>query len=551
MIARPGAGKKPAARLVLPRRHRTTAVRTPSGTAIGLLIMKSPSDGRGALYEQLARRFKQAILAGRLPAGQQLPSTRDLAHTLGLSRNTVVTAYELLRAEQLITSHERSVTRVAPLTGEPRTGSRPLTPPQSRYAARLRALSTALPTRSGSALSHDLRDGTPINPDLTRAWARKLAIAARVAPRTPADPQGFFPLRTALVEHLARRRGVSCSEDDILIVGDVQQAITVIARAVLNEGDCVAIEEPHPLYVMQTLRAHGARILGASYDGRGLITTDLARHKTRLICTSPAARHPSGSAARIARRSELLDVATEQQIWILEGSHDLEFQYCTRSNPLLRAMDFSGRVIYVGAFSNTLLPSLQLGFIVCPPEIRDDLCRVKQLDGPGSPLTEQVALSSFMHGGQFDRHVRHTIVELERRRRTFIDALRRWGRNRLELQETPSGTHLIAWVPGLTHAQLSRLIERGAARGLGLCSIHVHYCSAPRRPGLHLCYAGLPPEALERAAELLAVCLEELEATDRPPVEARSAQAPARGPHTGDSSPHGGAAMPRTDLSTE
>ncbi len=538
MVARPGAGKKPGAHPALQHRSHEKEARAPSGEAIGLLVLKTQLDSRGALYEQLAHRLRQIILEGRLPGGQQLPSTRDLARILGLSRNTVVTAYELLRAEQLITSHERSVTRVAPLTGEARACPRPFMPPPSRYAARLRALSIACPTRPGSGRGHDLRDGAPIDPALTRAWARRLAIAARAAPHTTADPLGFLPLRTALVEHLARRRGVSCTEDEILIVGNVRQAITVIVRTVLNEGDCVAIEEPQPLYLMQALRAHGARILGASCDSHGMITTDLACHGPRLICTSPTAHYPAGSALCRARRSQLLDIASEHQTWILEGGHDLEFQYCARSNPLLRAMDFAGRVLYVGAFSNTLAPSLQLGFIVCPPEIRDDLLHVKQLDGPGSPLTEQVALSSFMHSGQFDRHVRRAIAELDRRRRALAGALRRWGRNRLEVHEIPSATHLIAWVPGLTHAQLSRLVELGLARGLGLAPMDLHYCTAPRRPGLYMCYAGLLPEALERAAELLAECLDELQATDRPPAGRAPAHACAPGSQADDSSPH-------------
>lgn len=542
IVARPSAGKKPEARPALPHRSRGEEAHTPSGEAIGLLVLKNQLDNHGALYEQLARRLKQVILEGRLPGGQQLPSTRDLAHILGLSRNTVVTAYELLRAEQLITSHERSVTRVAPSAGEPRIRLRPLLPPPSRYAARLRALSIACLTRPGSGLGHDLRDGVPSDADLTRAWARRLAIAARAAPHTPADPQGFLPLRTALVEHLARRRGVSCSENEILIVGNVQQAITVIVRTVLDEGDRVAIEEPQPLYMMQALHAHGTRILGASCDSRGMITTDLARRGIRLLCTSPATHYSARSAERVARRSDLLEVAAEHQLWILEGGHDLEFQSCRRSNPPLRAMDFCGRVIYVGTFSNTLSPSLQLGFIVCPPEIRDDLYRVKQLDGPGSPLTEQIALSSFMHSGQFDRHVRRAIAELDRRRRALTGALRRWGRNRIEVQESPSSTHLITWFPGLTHAQLSCLIELGVARGLGLSPMHLHYCTASPHPGLYLCYAGLSPEALEQAAELLAQCLEELEATGRPP----GGPSCVRVPQADISSPHRGAIMPRS-----
>jgi GntR family transcriptional regulator/MocR family aminotransferase len=481
-----------------------------------MLLSKYPLDGRGALYEQLARVLKQAIVEGHFPPGERLPATRALAEALHLSRNTVTTAYEILRAEQLTVSSERSGTKVADISLPPGFASPPsATPPQSRYAARLRKLGTGTLGRLREALRYDLHADPPFGLDMARSWSRKLAAAARVAgPRYP-DPRGFPPLRVAIADYLARRRGVVCAENDILVVSGTQQAITVAARAVLDEGDTVAVEDPHYLHAMQALTAHGARIASVRTDANGMVTAELARHKARLICVSPSDQFPSGAVMSLERRVELLDVASRQGSWILEDDYNSEFQFRERPIAALRSLDFSGRVIYVGTFSKTLFPALRLGFIVCPPGIREDLCQVKRLDDLGSPSVEQAALAGFMRSRQFEKYLRRVIVELQHRREFFIDSLRRHCAERIVVQETRAGTHVVIWLQSVEYPQLTRLVELGIARGLGLYPIHPYYRRPPERPGLMLGFAGLSAEALGRAAELLAECLRELEAETR------------------------------------
>lgn len=477
-----------------------------------MLLAKFPLDGRGARYEQLARVLKRAIVEGHFHPGERLPATRELARALRLSRNTVMTAYEILRAEQLTSSHERSGTRVAEISLPAGFISpRAAVPPQSRYAARLRKLGSNTLGRLREGLRYDLHCDPPFGTDMVRSWSRKLAAAARVAgPRYP-DSQGFPPLRAAIAEYLARRRGVMCSESDILIVGGTQQAITVAARAVLDEGDTVAVEDPHYLFLMQALTAHGARIVSVRTDENGMVTAELARHKARLICVSPSDQFPSGALMSLERRVELLDIASRQGGWILEDDYNSEFHFRERPVTALRSLDFSGRVIYVGTFSKTLFPSLRLGFIVCPPGLREDLCRVKRFDDLGSPSVEQAALAAFMRSRQFEKYLRRTLAELEHRRGVLMESLRRHCGERIAVQETQAGTHLVVWLQDVKYPDLTRLIELGVARSLGLYPIHLYYRKPPERPGLILGYAALSAEALERAGGLLAGCLEELE----------------------------------------
>ncbi len=477
-----------------------------------MLLRKFPLDGHGALYEQLARVLKRAILEGHFHPGDRLPATRVLSETLGLSRNTVLTAYEILRSEQLTTSHERSVTRVADVSSLRRVPSSPVaTPPQSRYAARLRKLQPDAFRPAHSAVRYDLHYNLPwFGSEVMRAWNRRLVAAARVLGPRYADPVGYLPLRRAIVEYLARRRGVDCSENDILIVGGVQQAVTLVARVVLDEGDAVAIEDPHYSHLVQALNAHGARTVSIRTDGHGLVTTDLPAHNARLTCVTPSHQFPSGAVMTLDRRLDLLNIASRQKSWILEDDYDSEFHYRGRPLAALRSLDFAGRVIYVGTFSKTVLPSLRLAFIVCPAGLREDLRAAKRLDDWGSPLVPQVALASFIRSRQLEKKLRKVVAELDRRCTAMLEGLRRHGGKRIEIRGAEAGAHLVVWLTRATYADLDRLIDAGLRRGIALYPIHRHYVNPPERPGLAMGYANLPVDVIPHVCELFGKCLDDV-----------------------------------------
>ena len=473
-------------------------------------------DGQGALYEQLARALKRAILEGRFSGAGRLPATRTLAKTLGLSRNTVLSAYELLSTEQLATARGRSGTRIAEnVRSEPRGRLRGAVRAPSRYVSRIRKLPATTLGPMRAQPRYDLHYGEPIaDPLLLHSWRRKLAAAAlRAGPRYP-EPSGFLLLRRAIAEYLSRRRGIICSEAEVLIVGGTQQAATLAARVVLNEGDVAVIEDPHYQNVAHNLLAHGARVVSVRTDENGLVTAELAKHQPRLICVTPSHQFPGGSVLSLERRIELLRIAASQGSWILEDDYDSEFQYRGRPLRALRSMDLSGRVIYVGSFSKTLFPSLRLGYIVCPTSLRDDLCSAKRLDDLGSPAIEQAALAAFIRSGQFERYLRKSVAELRHRRTVLLEGLRRHAGAHVEIQDGQAGVHVVVWFRRLSYPQLERLIEIGIKRGLGLYPIHPNYRIRPPRPGLLLGYAGLSAASLEAAAELLGQCLDLLDQED-------------------------------------
>jgi GntR family transcriptional regulator/MocR family aminotransferase len=468
-------------------------------------------DKKGTLYDQIARAIRSEILEGRIAAGSKLPSTRSLAIALGVSRKSVLQAYDLLCAEELAISRGGSGTRVAKLAFTTRVSTKIGIVPASRYALRARSLPsiTLAGAHGRNRPRYDLLYGEPlVDPALFHSWRRKLAAAAlRAGPKYPLAG-GYLPLRRAIADYLGRRRGIICDASDILVVGGTQQALTVVERVLLNPGDRVVVEDPHYQLAQHSLLAHGARVISGRTDHEGLVVAELTRRATRLAFVTPSHQFPSGVVMSLARRLELLKWAARTGSWIFEDDYDTEFHLDDRSLPALRTLDLTDRVLYVGTFSKTLFPSLRLGYIVCPKALRDDLYRAKLLDDLGCATMEQAALGTFIQSGQYERHLRKTIKEIANRRRAIVEGLQRIEGSRIEIGPHQTGMHFLVWLRSLSFDRLGAFIDRAKSLGLGLHPVHPYYRTRPSQPGLLVGYAGLSVGQLKTAAELFARCLD-------------------------------------------
>jgi GntR family transcriptional regulator/MocR family aminotransferase len=471
--------------------------------------MQLPLDNEGALYEQIARALKRAILEGQILAGSRLPSTRAMARALQVSRRPIIQAYDLLCTEQIAVARVGSGTRAAETRAPPMRRVSPLKRPTSGYVARMRKLGEIT---AGTRTNHryNLQYGEPLlNSGRFSSWRRKLAAAAlRAGAECPAEG-GFAPLRRVLADYLYRRRGVVCDPADILIVGGMQQAITLVARVLLDNRDSVVIEDPHCLSAVNALRAHGARVISVRTDAEGLVVQDLPRSAVRLVLVTPTHQFPSGTTMSLPRRMELLQWAGANDCWVLEDDYDAEFHIGSRPVPALRSLDIGDRVIYVGAFSKMLAPSLRLGYIVCPPTLSRDLFNAKLLDDLASPAIEQAALAVYVQTRQYEKHLRESRREVLVRRRVVVDALKRLLGSRIEIGPHDAGMHLVVWFSDLTFEALPSFLNRAAAAGLGLDPVHPYYRRRPAHPGVLIGYAGLPSVQLRTAVELFAQCLTE------------------------------------------
>ena len=471
-------------------------------------------DQQGSLFEQLARASKREILEGRFKASSDLPATRKLAETLGISRNTVIAAYELLRSEQLVAAQAGYRTRVMNNTAAPAArASRTSIRAQSRLSARAGLHSETLPGPK-AALQYDLWYGDALTrPQLLASWRRKLVAASVwVGSRYPSQAIGLPSLRSAITKTLAAAAG-ACSPDDVVIVSGTQQAVCVVARTVLDEGQSAVIEEPHYRLARHTLLAHGARVTCVRVDSEGLVTSELPPRPPRLIFVTPSHQFPSGAVLSLARQSELLSYAAANDCWIFEDDYDGEFQYSDRPLPALRSLDVGERVIYSGSFSKTLFQDCASASS-CAQPVFAPICAWQRswrisgfIGGPGCPRRlfgePPIREASAQVAGRASQPPpeRCWMVWRETSKGKSISPI------------SSSGMHLVVWFRHLSYKGLDRLVAHALEPGLGIYPIHPFYQTPPPRPGLILGFAALSPAQLQTAAALLASCLDKVRGT--------------------------------------
>ena len=471
-------------------------------------------DGHGPHYAQLIRAIKAGILNGRLTSGMRLPPTRTLALELGLSRITVLTAYEQLRADGFIKGCAGAGSYVCTLKIAPalRSIESAIAPP-SRYARRARQVYDRTVYQPHVELPYDLQYGAPMNSvALSSAWGHELARAASRTLVGGVGTQGLHALRQQVCDYLALRRGITVLPENVLIVNGTQQAYALAARVLIDENDSAVLEEPHYFGAYQAFVAHGVNIRVTRTDSEGIVCDELPDLAPRLICVTPSHQFPTGAVMSLPRRLELLRYAASKQCWIFEDDYDGEFRYDSHPLAALRALDEGDRVIYAGTFTKALLGSLRLGYMVLPAVLREDFVIAKYFSDISSSDVEQMALAHFMEDGGFERHLRFVRKELQARHEALVDGLRQYAGDRVDIVDTPAGMHVVVWLPNYDYATVDVLIASALQRGLGLHRVAPHYLNPPSCPGLVLGYGGLSPTALHEAMQLFGKCLDEIDA---------------------------------------
>src|SRR5262245_36628955 len=362
--------------------------------------------GRGDLAARIYRQLRDAILDGRLRAGEQLPPTRELARSLEVSRNTVATAYERLTAEGFLIGKVGAGTFVStePVT-RPRSRSAPAGGVRPRQSWRT-AAPVMLPRFDDPV--YDFRVGMP-DPRLfpLESWRRLVARELKpsaLRSAVYADPAGRPDLRAAIARYVGVSRSVRTGADDVLVTNGAQQGLDLIGRVLIEPGAVVAVEEPGYPPARAVFESHGARVVGVPVDSDGLDVTALPR-TAALVYVTPSHQFPMGIPMSLARRTALLEWAERAGAAVVEDDYDSEFRFSDRPLEPLQSLDTAGRVVYVGSFSKTLLPGLRLGFVVPPASLRSALQAAKQLSDWHAEQTNQAALARLMDEGLLARHI--------------------------------------------------------------------------------------------------------------------------------------------------
>jgi GntR family transcriptional regulator/MocR family aminotransferase len=499
-----------------------------------LLIHVDPN-ARDTLQQQIYEGVRRAILSGLVKPGARLPSSRVLAADLGVCRATTLLAFEQLMAEGYIVTTPGAGTYVAPDLPDDlprlRGGWRRLTarhPPLSARASTLAGMRPRAWRLSGGP--RPFRVGTPAVDLLpVGLWSQLTVRRQRSASASQFDYGEWPPLREAIAVHLRSARGTLCSAEQVLIVAGAQAGLDLMARLLLDPGDAVWVEQPGYPGAQSALIAAGARLVPVPVDADGLdVEAGIRRaRKARLAYVTPSHQFPLGVVMSLPRRLALLKWASAAEAWVVEDDYDSEFRYGTRPVPCLHGMDVDNRVIYVGTFSKTLFPSLRLGFVIVPLDLRERLVAARRALEFQPPALNQAVLADFMLEGHYERHLRRMRTAYRERLEAMMSAAARFCGGALRIRPVQTGLHAVA---DLAEGDDDRVAREAIARGVEAMPLSM-YASAPtgatRANGLVLGFAPIRPEDAADGMRRLAASIDAARSAHRreDPLPARLVRA--------------------------
>jgi GntR family transcriptional regulator/MocR family aminotransferase len=463
------------------------------------LDLKSGTGLSGQLYQQL----RDAIVAGRLLAGDRLLPSRQLAEQLEVSRHTVTTAYGRLVAEGYAEGRAGGGSVVSPTSAAPSRGGNP--PGALRPAPRFAGWSPYY-RGPGPGCRFDMRAGMP-DPALfpAAAWRGRVAdaIAADHCPQY-SDPAGLRRLRQAIAHWISRSRSVIADEDAVVITCGSQHAIDLVVRVLIEPGECAVVEEPGYVPVARLLRSLGAHVVCVPVDSQGLIIDQLPP-SARIVYVTPSHQFPLGMTMSMQRRQALLRWAQRHDAAIIEDDYDTEFRYVDRPLEPIQLLDENGRVVYVGSFSKTFSPSVRLGFAVVPRLLVSPIAALRQLIDWHPPTATQMALASFIEDGLLDKHIRRSRRVYNERRQLIGTALSGPLAADLTPLAASAGLHVAAVLrEGLSEASV---LAAAGAHGIATTGLSGHYDSRPGQQGLVMGFGAIPTADLPGALQALAGAL--------------------------------------------
>ncbi|WP_198598000.1 MocR-like pyridoxine biosynthesis transcription factor PdxR [Blastococcus atacamensis] len=450
---------------------------------------------------QLADALRAATAEGALRPGDRLPSTRELAAALRVSRTVTSAAYDQLLAEGWAGGRRGAGTFV--LDAPPAAPA-----PPSRAVA---------PDSTAPELI-DLRAGSPCLEVLDRtAWRRAWRAAGDGPPDRRPEPAGEPAFRSAVAEHLLRHRGLAAVPADVLATTGTSAAVAEVV-SILPRGSRVAVENPGYQRVVGALRDAGAEVVPVPVDSDGLVVDAVPADVAAVYCT-PAHQYPLGRRMSAARRLALVARARAEGWWVLEDDYDGELRYDVAPLPLLGALG-PDVVVHLGTASKIVSPTLGVGWLVAPPPVRDRLLERRTRTGMRPPRAGQRVLAALATSGDLARHLRRLRRELGTRRELVRAAVAAAG---LVAEGDAAGAHV--FVPLAGPQEETAVVEAAAAHGVALDGLARHLGAGPDagvRSGVVLGFAAPPRTELREALIVLTSVLGEQPAETlraRPPRE--------------------------------
>ena len=494
------------------------------------------------LAVQISAQLLDAVVGGVLRAGDRLPSSRDLAATLGVSRTVVTNAYARLFAEGWLEGRHGSGTYVADVTpprpsGSPRPNHAPVgkrglasvTADVHGDTERFRVAPSRPISLPGSPLPDppvappgliDLQPGMSWAEGIEPAvWRRAWRHAGAHLPSRWPDPYGLPELREEIAAYLRRSRGLAVTPAQVLVTQGVSSGLALLADALLSPGDKVGVEEPGFATGREVLRRAGARVVSCRVDAHGILPEGLPGD-LKLLYTTPAHQYPLGGRLPVSRRQALIAWARATGALVVEDDYDSEFRYDVGPLPALHSMD-PEVIVYLGTASKVLATAFGAGWLVAPPALVDKLAALRPLLGVRIPEPVQYAVLALLRSGDLERHVRKMRLEYARRRVALVGVLTHGGLTRADrdvagphpaqervpfrLLGDTAGMHVVLELA--SDFPVGRLIEAAAERGVAVYPLDRYFAGKPTMNGLIVGYGTATLPQIRRAAAELALLL--------------------------------------------
>jgi GntR family transcriptional regulator / MocR family aminotransferase len=471
-----------------------------------------PRPRHQTLASWLYGELRLAIVESRLGPGTRLPASRDFATQHGLSRGTVVAAFERLQAEGYVSCRVGSGTRVNRVAAVNSIVAKHLTPPV--YIRRVISAYARPKPFVGMVATEGTRPFRMRDPAIAEfpaaLWGSIAARRSRTFAswlRTEDDGCGYRPLREAITHYLGTSRGVRCSSDQVIIVSGVQQALDLLARLLLNRGDPVWMEDPGYFGAGIAFGNVGAKIVAVPVDEHGLCVSagvKMCPHAKGAYLT-PAHQFPLGMTMSLERRMAVLKWASRAGAFVIEDDYDSEYRFEGRPVPALQSLDRNSSVILIGSFSKLLFPSLRIGYLVLPSSLVDYFLAFRYRTDLRNLNFDQAVLCDFIVGGHLGRHLRRMRDLYGSRLAALLDGGRQYLRGLLTISDVKAGLYTVGL---LESGMSSRRAETAAAtRGVEVLGLDRFTLKRPDPKGLLLGFAAFDEAAIRSALVQLAAAL--------------------------------------------
>ncbi|KJS87039.1 MAG: hypothetical protein JM58_05930 [Peptococcaceae bacterium BICA1-8] len=452
-------------------------------------------DSKNPIYLQLYEYIKEEIAAGRIEYQTKLPSIRQLAIYLKISRTTIEATYHQLMVEGYINSRPKAgyfVNNINNIINVVKIDN-----------AKEEANSNTPNKEVEYDFRNDYIDRESFDFNLWRKYLNKALLENNQRYLTYGSHQGELELRVELAKYVHQSRGVVCSPEQVIIGSGGQPLLNILCGILKTHYKSIGFEEPGFKQARHIFKDHLFEIIPIKLDDDGVNVDFLAQSKAKIVYVSPSHQFPMGSIMSISKRVQLLNWAHANNTLIIEDDYDSELRYSGRPIPSLQGLSEGSHVIYLGTFSKILLPSIRISFMILPPNILSTYQTEKKKYNQTSSQIEQIALSLFMREGMLEKHIRKLRKIYARKNQLLIETIERTMGDKVKVMGTETGLHILLELnSSYSPVEITLLAEKVGVKVTPLANYFIGD-SENKNPLVLLSYSGIPMEHIEPAIGLL------------------------------------------------